>query len=115
MGEKRKEQRESVIDVIRIDKYLTTANVFNMSNRGICIETDANLEKGENYNIKPILNTSSLTRNLIAEVRWKKYINDSFSGKYRYGLMFSDLNFHSHNYRYLGLNSEFTIEEGNYN
>ena len=114
MTERRQEIRKCVIDKIRIGRYSFTASVLNASKKGLCIETDANLEKGKNYDIYPGLNTSTLTKNLTIEIRWKKFINDSFSGKYRYGLMLSKLNFHSHNCRYLGLNSKFTTKGGNY-
>jgi len=90
---RRKEERHSVFDIANIGiEQKRTANILNISNSGICLETDLYLENGESNYIYSTPATSTLDKpRLYGEVRWRQKINDSFSGMYRYGIFFSKM------------------------
>ena len=90
---RRREERHTEIDTVKvgIDRPVD-AQVLNISKNGICVETDIYLEKGQHHYIYPTISTSILEKSYYGEVRWRQSISDSFSGRFRYGIFFSPLN-----------------------
>lgn len=87
---RRREERPTEIDTVKVGIGIDRpvyAQILNMSNNGLCLETDLYLEKGQHLYIYPTLSTSVLDKRHYGEVRWRLNINDSFFGRYRYGIL----------------------------